>query len=121
MFEQTLRKVLDRTDGAVGAVIMGLDGISVAQVCVERDEPLEVDAIAAEYTALLRKLMRTGDDTNLGTLQELVVASDRLAFLITTIASEYFLLLVLEPKHGIGRARFELRKAQLILEEEFSL
>jgi predicted regulator of Ras-like GTPase activity (Roadblock/LC7/MglB family) len=121
MFDETLQSIVAKTDGAVGAVIMGLDGISVAQAVARPDEPFEVDAVAAEYTALLRKLMRTADDASLGSLQELIDASDRLAFLITTIASEYFLLLVLEPRNGIGRARFELRKAQLLLEEEFSI
>src|SRR5205814_2330965 len=110
-----------RTEGAVGAVIMGLDGISVARVDAPGGSPIDIDVVAAEYTALLRKSMRTADDAGLGGLRELVVASDHLAFLITTITPEYFLLLVLEPRRGLGRARFELRKAQLILEEEFSL
>jgi predicted regulator of Ras-like GTPase activity (Roadblock/LC7/MglB family) len=121
MFDKTLQSIVTRTDGAIGAVIMGLDGISVAQASAESDTPFDVDAVAAEYTALLRKLMRTAEDASLGSLQELVVASNSVAFLITTIASEYFLLLVLDPRNGIGRARFELRKAQLLLEEEFSL
>jgi predicted regulator of Ras-like GTPase activity (Roadblock/LC7/MglB family) len=121
MFDETLRNILSRTEGAVGAVITGLDGISVAQATARSSDEVDIDAVAAEYTALLRKLMRTAEDASLGGLRELVVASDSVVFLITTIASEYFLLLVLEPKHGIGRARFELHKAQLLLEEEFSV
>jgi predicted regulator of Ras-like GTPase activity (Roadblock/LC7/MglB family) len=121
MFDETLKTIVTKTEGAVGAVIMGLDGISVAQAIARPGVPFEVDAVAAEYTALLRKLMKTSEDASLGALQELIVASDRVAFLITTIASEYFLMLVLEPRNGIGRARFELRKAQLLLEEEFSI
>jgi predicted regulator of Ras-like GTPase activity (Roadblock/LC7/MglB family) len=120
-FEETLRAIVDRIDGAVGAVIMGLDGISVARVDA-RPGVVDIDVAAAEYTALLRKSMRTmEDDASLGEMRELVVVSDRLAFLITLITREYFLLLVLESPGGLGRARFELRKAQLKLEEEFSV
>jgi len=120
MFEATLRQIVDSTDGAVGALIMGLDGISVARADAAASD-LDIDVVAAEYTALLRKSMRTAEDAALGQMRELVVASDRLAFLITPITEEYFLLLVLEPRGGLGRARFELRKAQLALEEEFSV
>ena len=121
MFDETLKTIVARTQGAVGAVIMGLDGISVARADAPDGLEIDIDVVAAEYTALLRKSVRTTEDAALGSLRELVVTSDRLAFLITPITSEYFLLLVLEPRYGLGRARFELRKAQLILEEEFSL
>ena len=120
MFEETLRHIVDRTDGAVGALIMGLDGISVARADAD-DNTVDIDVVAAEYTALLRKSMRTAEDAALGQMRELVVTSDSLAFLITPITEEYFLLLVLQPHGGLGRARFELKKAQLALEEEFSI
>jgi hypothetical protein len=37
------------------------------------------------------------------------------------ITSEYFLLLALNPGGNTGRARFELRKAQLAMEIEFAM
>jgi predicted regulator of Ras-like GTPase activity (Roadblock/LC7/MglB family) len=120
-FEETLRTIVERSDGAIGAVIMGLDGISVARSDA-RPGVIDIDVVAAEYTALLRKSMRTAeDDASLGEIRELVVVSDRFAFLITLITPEYFLLLALESPAGLGRARFELRKAQLELEEDFSV
>jgi hypothetical protein len=120
MFDETLRSIVAKTEGAVGALIMGIDGISVARA----DGPgaaIDIDVIAAEYTTLLRKSMRNTEDVALGSLSELVVAAERFAFLIKPITAEYFLVLVLEGYGGLGRARFELRKAQLALEEEFSI
>jgi predicted regulator of Ras-like GTPase activity (Roadblock/LC7/MglB family) len=119
MFDETLRRIVETTDGAVGALIMGLDGICVARA--EAGSEIDIDVVAAEYTTLLRKSMKNAEDAALGELRELVVTADRLAFLIKPITSEYFLLLVLGAHRGLGRARFELRKAQLLLEEEFSL
>jgi predicted regulator of Ras-like GTPase activity (Roadblock/LC7/MglB family) len=120
MFDETLRSIIAKTDGAVGALIMGIDGISVARADAP-DASVDIDGIAAEYTTLLRKSMRNTEDVALGSLRELVVAADRFAFLIKPITPEYFLVLVLKAYGGLGRARFELRKAQLGLEEEFSI
>lgn len=120
MFDGTLQAIVDKIEGAVGALIMGLDGISVARADGP-DSEIEIDVVAAEYTALIRKSLKSADDVSLGKMRELVVAADRFAFLIMPITEEYFLVLVLGPRGGLGRARFELRKAQLILEEEFSI
>jgi len=120
MFEQTLRAVIDNSDGAVGALIMGLDGISVARAG-GGDSSVDIDVVAAEYTTLIRKSLRSTDDVSLGRLNELVVAAEKFAFVIKPISEEYFLVLVLRAPTGLGRARYELRKAQLALEEEFSV
>ena len=120
MFDETLRAIVSKTESAVGALIMGLDGIAVARADAAGRE-VDIDVVAAEYTTLLRKAIRTAEDAALGGLRELVIAADRFAFLIKPITAEYFLVLVLESPRGIGRARFELRKAQLALEEEFSV
>lgn len=120
MFEQTLNEVVSKTEGAVGALIMGLDGISIARAG-ERETAIDIDHVAAEYTTLLRKSMRNTDDLPLGTLSEIALVADEYAFLLMPITQEYFLVLVLKAHGGLGRARFELRKAQLALEEEFSI
>jgi len=120
MFDETLKAIVTSTSGAVGALIMGLDGISVARA-EGPNATIDLDGIAAEHTALLRKAMRNTEGVTLGALRELVVAAERYAFLIKPITPEYFLVLVLEAPGGLGRARFELRKAQLALEEEFSM
>lgn len=119
MFDETLNAILSKAEGSVGALIMGLDGISVARA--GGDAAIDIDVIAAEYTALLRKAMRHADDLPLGPLREIALAADRFCFLIKPITSEYFLVVVLRSHGGLGRARFELRKAQIALEEEFSL
>jgi predicted regulator of Ras-like GTPase activity (Roadblock/LC7/MglB family) len=120
MFDETLRSIVATTDGAVGALIMGLDGISVARAG-GGDTSVDIDVVAAEYTTLIRKSLRNTQDAALGPLRELVVAAENFAFLIKPITAEYFLVLVLRSRGGLGRARFELRKAQLALEEEFSV
>lgn len=120
MFEEILKNVLTGTEGAVGALIMGLDGISIARVDAG-ESAIDIDVVAAEYTTLLRKAMRNGEDLPVGRLDEIALVSDQYSFLLKPITPEYFLVLVLRSQGGLGRARFELRKAQLALEEEFSI
>ena len=120
MFEEILKNVLSGTDGALGALIMGLDGISIARADAGVDS-IDIDVVAAEYTSLLRKAVRNGEDLPIGPLGEIALVSDRYSFLLMPITPEYFLVLVLRSHGGLGRARFELRKAQLALEEEFSI
>jgi predicted regulator of Ras-like GTPase activity (Roadblock/LC7/MglB family) len=120
MFEETLKSIVANAEGAVGALIMGIDGIAVARATAS-GASVDLDGVAAEYTTLLRKATRNTEGAALGQLRELVVAAEEFAYLIKPITSEYFLVLVLAAPEGLGRARFELRKAQLALEEEFSL
>ena len=118
MFSGLLQKMVERIDGAEGAVIMGLDGIIVERASLGGSEDL--DLIAAECTSLLRNSVRTSSDTGLGELQELLMVTNQVTFVIKLLNPEYFVLLALDPGSNLGRARFELRKTQLMLEQEFA-
>ncbi len=117
MFAELLKQMLDRIEGAEAAAILGLDGMLIERA--GRSYHHELDLIAAEYASLLRVTMKTAGDTRLGDLREMVIAGEAAALMIRVLSPEYFLLLVLAPDSNPGRARFEMRKAQLILEHEF--
>jgi len=121
VFADLLKQVLARVDGAIGALIMGLDGIAIEQQIndVEKYDS-RLSMIAAAYATLLRNSMRTSSDVGVGQLQEMTVISGNMMLVIKLINPEYFLLVALESNGNVGRARFELRKAQLLLEEEFA-
>jgi hypothetical protein len=40
--------------------------------------------------------------------------------MVSSVASDYYLLLVLGPEGNYGKARFELRRARLLLEADLS-
>jgi predicted regulator of Ras-like GTPase activity (Roadblock/LC7/MglB family) len=77
--------------------------------------------VATEFTALVRRAMRTAADTELGEMREMVLVTDDMSFLLRPITTDYFLLMAINPGGNIGRARFELRKAQLSMEAEFAI
>jgi hypothetical protein len=40
--------------------------------------------------------------------------------MVSSVAPDYYLLLVLGPEANYGKARFELRRARLLLEKDLS-
>lgn len=121
MFKQTLAAVVERTEGALGAFVMGTDGILVEKFVVEDGRDANLDVAAATLTTLVRSAQRSGEDVGHGQLHELVVGFAGTYFLIRLVTSEYFLVLAMRADGIFGRGRFELRKAELELAKEFAL
>ena len=69
MFADLLKQLVTRVDGAIGALIMGLDGIAIEQQIIdpERNDN-RLSMIAAAYATLLRNSMRTSSDVGVGQL-----------------------------------------------------
>lgn len=117
-FSDTLNSIADRIPQVRMLVIMGTDGIPVDRYVREADASLE--AVAAEYTTLLRASLTAAHDTGLGTLREVTVVNDALTALLISITPEYFLFAALAPGARVGEARFVLRLAGYALEPEFA-
>jgi predicted regulator of Ras-like GTPase activity (Roadblock/LC7/MglB family) len=119
MFKEPLKAIIEHTDGSIGVFIMGTDGIAVEKVFSEDARDTNLDVAAAEFTSLVRNAQRTGADTGLGGLQELMVVLDEAVFIMRLFSREYFLVLMMRSDGNLGRGRFELRKAELELAREF--
>jgi predicted regulator of Ras-like GTPase activity (Roadblock/LC7/MglB family) len=119
MFKEPLEAIIERTDGSIGALIMGTDGIAVEKVLRPEGHDANLDVAAAEFTSLVRNAQRTGVDTGLGSLRELVVSLENMNIVMRLLSREYFIVLALRPDGNLGRGRFEMRKAQLELAREF--
>jgi predicted regulator of Ras-like GTPase activity (Roadblock/LC7/MglB family) len=119
MFKEPLKAILERTDGSIGALIMGIDGIAVEKVLSEEGRDANLDVAAAEFTSLVRNAQRAGADTGLGSLRELVVAMEDAVIIMRLFSREYFVVLAMRPDGNLGRGRFEMRKAELELAREF--
>ena len=121
MFKEMLDSILDHTEGSLGALIMGTDGIAVEKVLGEAGVDANLDVAAAEFTTLVRSAQRAGNDTGLGGLRELVVSLESAVMVMRLLNRDYFVVLALNSHGNIGRARFELRKAELKLAKEFAV
>ena len=117
-FSEALKKIAERVPEAQVLIVMGTDGIPIDKL-VLRPAP-NLDAVAAEYTTLLRASLSAAADTGLGELTELSIVTEKMVALLVAITPEYFLFAALEPGALTGRARFALRAASLMLEREFA-
>ena len=121
MFKEALEAILERTDGSIGALIMGTDGIAVEKVLSAEAQDANLDVAAAEFTSLIRNAQRTGNVTGLGNLRELVVQLESAVVIMRLLSRDYFVILALQSDGNFGRGRFELRKAELQLAREFAV
>jgi len=121
MFKEILDEVIEHTEGSLGALIMGTDGIAVEKVLGEAGIEANLDVAAAEFTSTVRGAQRAGNDTGLGGLRELVVSLESAIFVMRLLSKDYFVVLAMGPVCNLGRGRFELRKAELKLAREFAV
>ena len=121
MFREKLSSIVEKTEGATGALIMGTDGISVEKVFLPEGSEANMDVAAAEVNSLVRSSLRAGSDTGLGALRELVVSFEGIQILARLFTPDYFIVLTLQPDGNLGRGRYELRKAELELAREFAV
>ncbi|HVF86226.1 MAG TPA: roadblock/LC7 domain-containing protein [Pyrinomonadaceae bacterium] len=121
MFKEALERIVERTEGALGALIMGTDGIAVEKALLPEGSDANMDVAAAEVTSLVRNAQRAGHDIGLGGLREFVITFDTMTIIARLFTRDYFVLLALKAESNIGRGRFELRKAELDLAREFAV
>ena len=121
MFKEALQVIVEKTDGSLGALIMGADGLSVEKFFSEEGVAENLDVAAAEFTSLVRSASRSGRDLDLGELRELVVTLGKVTFVMRLFNQDYFAVLTIKPEGNLGRGRYELRKAELSLAKEFAL
>lgn len=121
MFREALDHIVERTEGALGALIMGTDGIAVEKVLLPEGSETNMDVAAAEVTSLVRNAQRAGNDTGLGSVRELVVSFESMSIIARLFTRDYFVVLALSPEGNLGRGRYELRKAELDLAREFTV
>jgi predicted regulator of Ras-like GTPase activity (Roadblock/LC7/MglB family) len=118
MFLEQLSRISNRIDGAVALSLVAKDGIPVESFSSDPD--LDLDVLAAELVAQARSISENHRELDVGEVQQLSVMTDRLTLMVSSVAADYYLLLVLGPDGNYGKARFELRRARLLLEADLS-
>ncbi len=119
MFREVLQDILDRTEGCKGVLIMGFDGIAVEKVWRNETTDGNYDIAVAEYTSLIRNTKQKNSDTGIGKLNEMTISTENELFILRLVSEDYFLAMILSADGNFGRGRFELRRAELLLENEF--
>ena len=116
MFIERLQEVSSRIEGAQALSLVARDGMQVESISSRSDLDLEV--LDAELMNQVRTISQNHQELAIGQVRHLSVMTDRLILMVTALSEEYFLLLVQAAGANAGRARFELRRARLLFEDD---
>ena len=118
MFLEQLSLITGRIGGALALSLVARDGMPVESV--SSDPEIDLEALAAEMVSQARAISDNHRELEVGDVQQLSVTTERVTLMVSTVTPDYYLLLVLGPEGNYGRARFELRRARLLLENDLS-
>ncbi len=116
-FLEVLKETVDKVDGAVSAMIIGIDGISVQEYSSQKI--IDLTGLSAEASAMLKDISTAADNLGLGEAKEFSIISDKCGIIMRKINSEYYLALVIKPDGNYGKGRFILKTAIPKIEGEF--
>jgi predicted regulator of Ras-like GTPase activity (Roadblock/LC7/MglB family) len=116
-FSDILKEVVNGTEGALGALIVGLDGIPVEEYSLNGD--LDIQSMTVEYSALLKEIEKGSQAARLGSTKEVTVIADKAMIMLRRLNDEYFFVLIIGPEGNFGKGRFLLRMSVPKLLKEF--
>jgi len=116
MFAERLQRVADRIQGTLALSLIAGDGIPVASQINDHDLDLEV--LAAELMAQVKAIGSDQRELGVGDVRHFAVATDSRLLMITDVGANYYLMLIAGADTHPGRARFELRRAVLLFEDD---
>lgn len=106
-----LERICARLEGALGASVMGIDGLTVDSVAADPPPAAktDVESLLVEYSTLLGQVQRSAQMFAAGKLEELTISSENLTTLIRPLTGEYFIALTIGPSASVGKGRYLLR------------
>jgi predicted regulator of Ras-like GTPase activity (Roadblock/LC7/MglB family) len=108
VFTEHIKAVVDRVDGGVGGVVMGLDGIAV-ETYIRDGAGVDINTIGMEFSFILTQVKKAGQILKLGGVREFAIKAESLFLVIRMLNDEYFLAVVLQSGGNFGKCRFLMR------------
>lgn len=115
-FKTQLTALLERIPGALGVILADWEGEAVDQAT--RMDDYELRVIGAHKGVILQNLRESVARLEHDELREMVITTEKIRTLVLPITHEYFLVLILERGHSLGRALFEAHRCLGELRQE---
>ncbi len=106
-FSDILKEVVNGTEGALGALVIGADGISVDEYSTGSE--IDLQSMSVEYSSLLKEIEKGSQAAHLGSTKEVTIIAEKAMIMIRRLNDDYFLVLVIRPEGNFGKGRFLLR------------
>ena len=108
MFRDSLRTLVEKSDGAVAGLLMGFDGIAVESYAKDAQK-LDIQTIGMEFSFILAQVKKAADIIEGGAVEEVSIRTEKLTLLIRVLSKDYFVALALTPTGNTGKGRYLLR------------
>ena len=109
-----LQDVLDRIPEALGAAVVGVDGIAVEKIAAQPS--FNIDLASAECVGLVRRATASLRDASGDRLEEIAVTCRSGLTILRSIGGDYYLCVVVGAGCIPGLARYEVWRAGQQLE-----
>jgi predicted regulator of Ras-like GTPase activity (Roadblock/LC7/MglB family) len=110
MFSDTLREIVEGTDGGIAGLLMGVDGIAIDSYARDEGE-IDIQTVGIELSGVLKDIQRASEQLETGGAHEIAIQAEKLTTLVRMLNAEYFVALTLRPDGNFGKGRFLLRLA----------
>lgn len=119
MFQEILKSIVENVEGAIGAIIMGRDGLSVTKYVKEGgDESIDLEGAGVEFSVALNQIRNILYTHTNSPLKEVSVSCENFKFILYPINEEYFILLLMGKEGFEGKGKFYIRINQEKLNKE---
>ena len=109
MFGDILQRIVTETEGGVGAVLMGYDGIAIDQY-FNATEQGDLQLVAIEYANVLKEIRNATEILNIGAMEEVAIKTERYLVVIRIVTPDYFVAMTLHRDGNFGKARYLLTR-----------
>ncbi len=110
MFKDSLRRLVDDTDGGLASLLMDFEGIPLETYSRE-GTAFDIEAVGAEVSVVVKSIQRATEMLDAGEAREVAFKSDKLVTIIRVLNENYFVALALSPDGNFGKGRYLLRVA----------
>jgi len=118
MLLESLQKIVRKTPGAAGAILMGFDGIAVMQSLAPGCEDTDIESAAMEFSFRFIELRKAAQSLGMGDVTDITIKADKQALLCRVLSDEYFVAVLLTDLGHLGRGRWNLRAQSAELRAE---
>ncbi len=118
MFKETLREIVDKTEGALAGIIMDSSGIAL-ETYAKEEAPFDINNVAVEFGVVIGSIRKAAEMLEAGGTQEIAINTDKLVTIIRLLGDTYFLALTMLPGGNFGKGRYLMRTAAPKLMAEF--
>ena len=108
MFRDNLRRIVEQTQGALSALLMGFDGIPVETFQAD-NKKVDIQTVGMEFSHILTQVRKAADGLDAGGVEDVTIRTEKMTILIRILTKDYFLAVVVAPNGIPGKGRYLMR------------